>query len=153
MLDAPTNVLTVLVVCQRGSVIAHRMETILLIGTVVHIVLQLVKVIFLAISQQLDDSHFVLEVVEDDIVLIKNVEEVGGIVLCLCLVLHIDVLEIAHSVEGGVAKDAAITLVVALNVEVVQEIIDELSGIVCVGNGSACFFAIGEAHHTHTMLY
>ena len=115
--------------------------------------LQLVEVVLFTVCQQLDDGHLVLEMVEDDIVLIKNVEEVGRIVLSLRLVLHVDVLEITHGIEGGVAKDAAISLVRALDVEVAEEIVDELGGIVGVGNGSALFLSVGEAHHTHTMLH
>ena len=82
MAYASTDVLAMLVVGQRGGAVAHGMEPVLLIGTVVHVVLQLIEVILFTICQQLDDGYFVLEVVEDDIVLVENVEEVGRIVRC-----------------------------------------------------------------------
>lgn len=153
MLDASADVFAVFVVGQRGGAVAHGTETVLLIGAAVHIVFQLVEVVLFAVLQEFDEGDFIFEMVEDDVVLVEDVEQVGGIVFGLRLVLHVDVLEVAHGVEGGVAIESAVGLVGSLDVETLEELVDEPCGVIAIADGTSLLLAIGELHHAHTVSH
>ena len=153
MLDASTDIFTMLIVGQCGPIVAHRLETIFLIGTVVHVVFQLVEVIFLTFFEQFNKLQLILEVVENDKIFVEDVFEVGRIVQVLRLVLHVNVLEVANGIESRVAKDAAVALVFAFDVETLKEFVDQFGCVVFVCDGLACLVAIGKLHHAHAMLH
>ena len=153
MLYAPANVGSVLIVSERRPVLAHGVEVILLVWAAVDISLQHVEVVLLAIGKELYECERIVEVVKDDIVLIEDILQVGRVVLLLRLVLHVDVFEVADSVEGSVAKETASVFVVTLYVEVCKEVGDELSCVIFFADGSAGLAAIGEGRHTDAMLY
>ena len=92
--------------------------------TVVDISFKHIKIVFLTIGKKLDDNHLITEMVEHHHILIKDIEKVRSIVLCLCLILHIDILEISYGIERGIAEKSAVTAVLALYLEGREELVD-----------------------------
>ena len=70
--------------------------------------------------------QLVVEVVEYDDILIQDVQQVWGIVLLQRLVFHGDILEVAHSVERGIAVESANLLVLTLHLYAVYQCVDGL---------------------------
>ena len=118
---ATTDVLTVFVVCQCAEGIPNGLEVKRSHFTVREVAFQLVKVVFLAFAHQLYDGKCVGEMVEHHYILIEDIEHVGSIVLLLCLVLDVDLLEVAHCVERGVTVETAVVRFLTSDGEIAQE--------------------------------
>ena len=105
VLDASADVGLVLLVGERRGRLADGVEAIRLHVRLVHRALQVseLAVAVVAVLGQGDERHRVVEVVEDDEVAVEDIVDVGGIVFCHRGVLDLDVLEVAHGVEGRVA--------------------------------------------------
>ena len=84
--------------------------------------------------------------VEGDDILVQDVEHVGGVVLCLCGILDVDVLEVAHGVERRVAVEAAVGFLLALHVETGEEVAEGMLRAVTVVDGLLRLGPVGEAH-------
>ena len=104
MLDAAADVGLVLLVGERRGRLADGVEAIRLHARLVDRALQVseLAVAVVAVLGQGDERHRVVEVVKDDEVAVEDIVDVGGIVFCHSGVLDLDVLEVAHGVEGRV---------------------------------------------------
>ena len=132
VLDATTDVVAVLVVGQRRGHITFGMERVGRCNGVAADVAEAVEVVALTIGEEFDEGHRVVEVVEDDDIFIEDIEQVGCIVLRLCLILDGDLLEITDGVECGIAIETAERGSVAGDGETGEERLDGGGGI-CAG--------------------
>ena len=82
--------------------------------------------------------------VEYDNVLIQDVKHIGRIVLFLCLVLHGDILEIAHCIERGVAVESAAVCMFARYTDVVDECMDRFVGTIVLIDLMSFGAAVGK---------
>lgn len=69
---------------------------------------------------------------------------VWSVVVFLSLIFYVDILKIADCVEGGVTEKAAVCFVIALYVEVGEEVGDELGCAVLFGDGLARLASVRE---------
>ena len=128
MRDALADVGFVLLVREGGGNLAHGMETVRVYVGAVHFLFDLRQAARHTVRQQFHQDHRVVEMVEHDDVPIQDVEDVGGIVAGLRLVLDGDVFEVAHGIEAHVAVQATQVAVFPLDVEAVEECVDGLIG-------------------------
>ena len=82
---------------------------------------------------------------------VENVEQVGGIIFLLCLIFHIDVLEVANGIETGVAEKAADLGIVAGNLDAVYESVNSFSGTIVCGQRALKACPIGKADGGNTV--
>ena len=83
----------------------------------------------------------------------EDVEDVGRVVLLLRLVLHVDGFEIAHAVERGVAEESEEFLVLALNVDVVDESVYGVRRAEILGDFVCFCCAVGIFHTGFSVGY
>ena len=135
--DSLADIGLVLLVREGGNGLPYGMEAVRIDIGAVHLLLNLRQAALFILSHQFHQHHRVVEMVEHDDVLVQDVEDVGGIVPGLGLVLDRDVLEIAHRVEGHVSVEAAHAAIFALDIEAVNELIDSHIRGVIGGQGLA----------------
>ena len=90
--------------------------------------------------------HGIIEVIEHDDVLIHDIIDIRCIVLLHGGILHRDILEISHGVEGGEAIESAEILALSFYVEALDEIVDGL------GDGELALFALALAESRERFL-
>ena len=65
-------------------------------------------------------------VVKDDDVPIEDIIHVWGIVLLLGLILHGDILEVAHGIERSIAIQSAVRRMFPFHLETIQEVVNDM---------------------------
>ena len=112
----------VLLIRQCGSRWPHRLKIVHAISVVLDGFLDFFQVILFSAFQHFDKHQFVLEVVEHDDVLIKNVVHVRRIITILTTVLHRDLFKVAHCIERRIAIESAVVAPFAFHMEATQKI-------------------------------
>ena len=82
---------------------------------------------------------------------VENVEQVGSIVLLLCLVFYVDVLKVTHGIEAGVTEEAADLSIVAGSQDAVGECVNSFGGTVVCGQRALKACPIGKADGGNTV--
>ncbi len=149
MAHAATYVGLVLLVGQRRRGVAHGMES---VGLHVWLVGGGQQVLQLLSRAECHEIDHVVEMVEHDDVLEKDVEYVGRVVAFHGRVLHRYVLEIAHGVGRREAENAVVLAAFAFHVEAAQKLVHGLGygqlwlvAVLC-GYISLHLAAVGESH-------
>ena len=83
----------------------------------------------ICVAQRYNSEHIVM-MIENNHRFVQYIQNVGGIVLSLCLVLHGDILEVTNGIERGVTKQTAHGSIVALNLDVINQRMDGLIGTI-----------------------
>ena len=104
------------------------------------------SLIFSIAFAQRNQLHRIIEVIEHDDVLIHDIIDIRRIILLHGGILHRDILEISHGVEGGEAIESAEILALAFYVEALDEIVDGL------GDGELALFALALAESRQRFL-
>ena len=144
--NAPADVGLVLFVGQGAGGFAHGVEVVGGEVVVADDAFQFVERVRFAVFGQFHQGHGVVEMVEGNDILVQDVEHVGGVVLCLCGILDVDVLEVAHGVERRVAVEAAVGFLLALHVETGEEVAEGVLRAVMVVDAMLRLGPVGEAH-------
>ena len=152
VLDAAPDVGLVLLIGERRGGLTDRVEAVRFHICLVHCALQVGKlsVAVVAVLGQGDECHRVVEMVEDDEVAVEDIVDVGCIVLCHRGVLDLDVLEVAHGVEGRVAVEAAEVGTLAFDMEAMDEVVEvfddgQLAGLALAGTRGGQLMFLGGA--------
>ena len=126
MLYALTDISLMLLIGKGRCIVAYRVEVVRTDLTVIDILLKNIEIVRLTFAKQLNNDHLITEMVEHHHILIEDIQKVWGIILRLCLILHVDILEIAHGIERGIAEESAVLAILALHLEGREELVDEL---------------------------
>ena len=110
-----------LFVGQWRGYLTHRVEVVWLDIATVH---RLENLGNLLLTRETNHFELIVVMVEDDNHLIHDVKDIGSIVLGLCLVFDGNILEIAHSIERGIAIETTCLGIVARDMEAVDEGVD-----------------------------
>ena len=79
------------------------MEVVSLHVGAVHRFVELVQFLWFTKRHQ---RQQIIEMIKYDNLSVEDIEHIGCIVLCLCLILYGDILEIAHSVKRGITIES-----------------------------------------------
>ena len=90
--------------------------------------------------------------VEHDDVLVENIKHVGGIVLLLSFILHVDILKISHCIEGSVTKQSTVLSVFSFDGKFMEKIIDCLIRKILLIHFVLGFSSVRELSHSLPMF-
>ena len=151
MFNSLANVFFMLFVGERAGCFANMMKFVFCHKRFLNRLFNRFNVRLFAVGSKFADAHRVIEMIERDDILIKNVNHIGSIVLHLCLVFYGNVFQVTNGIERRVAEQSQIFVVVYI--EFVQKFIDNIRRkIVCI-DWMLVQTAVGIDAFTQTVLY
>ena len=146
MAYATTDILLMRFIRQGGRHLTDRVEIIRLDISLLNELLQPLHTTVgstpLPFFRQSHQCHRIIEVIEKDCLPIKDVIHIRGIILFLMLIFHRDILEITHSIKGGISIQPTVGNIITDNLEMFQETIDDFIHTVVVIHHGALHIAV-----------
>ena len=153
MTDTLADILLMLLVRQGRSGIAYRVEIIGIDVRAVHGAQQVVEDMTRrgACLTEGDERYLTVMMVKDDDIPIEDITHVRGIVLLHGLILHGNILEVAHGIERRIAIESAERSILAFHLEVIEEVVDDMMRTIVVIELTAHHTTIWEGADALTM--